>query len=134
MSHFPGKELRREPGPSEAQNRAAFMGPLAEAPLLGSKQTQEEREQMQGENGEDPKMRLGCPPPARGGLSCWLGREARNELPSSAARVSDLEAGPNTGNLALSSRACSRPGRLGACVSPCLRTREGAGKGLGAGD
>ncbi|KAF5929082.1 hypothetical protein HPG69_015555 [Diceros bicornis minor] len=33
---------RREPGPSEAQNRAAFTGRLAEAPLSGSKQAREE--------------------------------------------------------------------------------------------
>lgn len=60
MSQFPGKELRREPGPSKAQNRAAFTEPLAEAPLLGSKQAQEERaplpreqaQQLQDSEGE----------------------------------------------------------------------------------
>lgn len=133
LSHFPREELKREPGPSEAQNRAAFTGPLAEAPLLGSKQTQEEREQTQRENGEDLKTRLGCPPPAPGGLSCWVGRKASNELSSSAARVSDLEAEPNTANLGLSSGAGSRLEWLGVCRLPCIGTRTGAGKGLGAG-
>uniref|UniRef100_A0A7N5K479 Cadherin-23 n=1 Tax=Ailuropoda melanoleuca TaxID=9646 RepID=A0A7N5K479_AILME len=33
----------RQPGPTEARNREAFMGPLAKAPFLGSKQALEER-------------------------------------------------------------------------------------------
>ncbi|KAJ8795013.1 hypothetical protein J1605_018600 [Eschrichtius robustus] len=62
----------REPGPSEAQNRAAFTGLLAEAPLLGNKWAQKERAPLPGEQerqlwasreeGEDLERRLGALP------------------------------------------------------------------------
>ena len=78
MSHFPRKEWR-EPGSSEAQNRAAFTGPLAEAPLLGSKQAQEEREQTQQEGGKGLKMKPGALPLRLGAfVAGWGGRPGMN--------------------------------------------------------
>lgn len=90
-SHFP--ERRREPGPNTAQNRAAFTGLLAEAPLLGNKQAQKERAPLpreqepqlwaSGEEGRDLKKEVGCPPEPslEASVAGWGGRPGMNYPP-----------------------------------------------------
>lgn len=77
-SHFPGKELRREPGPSAAQNRVAFTGPW---PKLLSWEATRHKKKGGRRRGRVEGLEVGPgPSPAPGGLCAgWGGRPGMND-------------------------------------------------------